>query len=166
MFCGQFACSTAHQSVGKFETAIDLSQYWSETEYPSYICGVFVWSQSADKMVLAFGVTDDEVGEAGRAEILTLISDTSTVTFVTQKYTYAQMCLAKEDLSSYLTSHYELFGNWGAGIRQSENYVYVDLWKNEGNSDEIEHLIDKAYEKYGDMVCFNVYETGGGLTLD
>lgn len=166
MLCGGADCSSHPQPVGKFDTAVDLSQYWSETEYPSYICGVFAWNQSPDKMVVAFGVTDDEIGKKGREDILTLIEDKSTIFFVTQKYTYAQMLLAKGELESYLASNYELLGDWAVGIRQSENYVYVNLWENEENSDAIEHFKNETYEKYGDMIHFAVSESEGGLSLD
>lgn len=164
--CGWSIYSSQPQPIEKFETAVDLVQYWSKTEYPSYICGVFVKSQSHDKTVVAFGITDDEMGRAGRDEILTLIRDKSTAFFVTQKYTYAQMLSAKEDLMSYLTSHYELLGEWTLGIRQSENCVYVSLWENEGNSDAIEHFKNETYGKYGDMVHVCVGESGGGLSFD
>ena len=110
VLCGWSIYSLQPQPIEKFETAVDLVQYWSKTEYPSYICGVFVKSQSHDKTVITFGITDDEMGRAGRDEILTLIRDKSTAFFVTQKYTYAQMLSAKEDLMSYLTSHFELLG--------------------------------------------------------
>lgn len=164
--CGWSIYSSQPQPIEKFETAVDLVQYWSNTEYPSYICGVFVKSQSHDKTVVAFGITDDEMGRAGRDEILTLIRDKSTAFFVTQKYTYAQMFSAKEDLMSYLTSHYELLGEWNLGIRQSKNYVYVNLWENEKNLNAIERFKNETYEKYGDMVHIGVGEPGGGLSLD
>ena len=166
MLCGWAICSLHPQPVEKFDTAVDLAQYWSETEYPSYICGIFVYNQSRDKMVVAFGITDDEIGKAGKEEVLTLIEDKSTVFFVTQKYTYAQMLLAKEELVLYLTLHYELLGEWAAGIRQSENYVYVNLWRNEKNLDAIERFKNETYEKYGDMVHVAVSKSEEGLSLD
>lgn len=162
MLCMGVACS----SKSDFETASELSQYWSETGYPSYICGVFVWNQFPDKMVVAFGITDDEAGKAGQEEILALIEDKSTIHFVTQKYTYAQMLSVKENLISYLTSHYEMLGEWNVGIRQSKNYVYVNLWENEKNLDVIERFKNEVYEKYGDMIYIAVSETEGGLSLD
>ena len=86
-------CATA-LADGEYATAFDLYQAWFaqngyENPYPDYISGV--WSADGSMDHFVFGVTDDERGEAGKAEILRLVADDTTVDFAYQNYSYAEL---------------------------------------------------------------------------
>ncbi|NLJ40038.1 MAG: hypothetical protein GX352_00250 [Clostridiales bacterium] len=152
------ADDSAHKTITddkKFQTADDLFQYWhgnhidSETSpYPPYICGVY--STDGTGKNLTFAVTKDEAGEAGKAEILGLVTDKSTVSFTYQSYSYAELMEVQLELTPYLGGE---AGVNGLGIDDRKNALIVGI--EEGNK-KAKDFMRSSFEKYGDKIQFEL----------
>lgn len=149
IFLAVLLCGSA-AAEPRFETAEELYNSWvSKNNYPSYVCSVV----SDGLGNLTIGVTDNEDGRAGADEILDLIEDDSTVSFIYQKYTYNELKEAQEEIFAILDTN-NISSGWESGIDQQENQVYVvieDTYK-----DFADNLTALCAEKYGDMVSVTI----------
>lgn len=158
-------------TAGVYATAGDLYRQWS-MNYPAYICGVYSTDGSYEN--LTFAVTKDEAGEAGKAEILALVKDDSTVTFTYQSYPYAELRAIQEELTPYMGDD---IGINSLGIDEMENVLTIGI-NSQTKTAETEHFMQECFEKYGNHIRFQDNEgiyiytnsidelSGGGSTLD
>lgn len=130
---------------GKYATMGDLYQAWGGWEgYPDYICGV--WSTDGGMTSLTVAVTDDQAGEKGREEILSLLKDPGTVTFTTHKYSYAQLLQVMEEITAQMVNENPFVA---CGVYEMENAVHVTVNKNHPAAED---TIGRLTAQYGDMV--------------
>lgn len=149
-------------AVGKnaFQTAGDLFQYWMsgksfpESPYPDYVTGVWSTDGSADQ--LTFGVTKDEAGEAGKAEILSYIVDDSTVTFAYQSFPHHELMKVQRSLVSSMNDE---TGAYAMGVHDMENRVVISI---NVSAPGAEAFMEECFAAYGDRVAF---EEGEGIFL-
>lgn len=156
---------STHKTVdedGQFATAGDLYQHWMATNldyetspYPAYICGVYSTDGGIEN--LTFAVTKDEAGEAGKAEILALVSDKSTVSFTYQSYPHAELWAIQLELTPYLGDE---TGANSLGIQEIDNVLVIGI--NEENKNA-ETFMASCFEKYGDRIKF---ELNDGIFLE
>jgi len=158
-------CSTPSLAAGSFATANDLYSYWHEqwhmipeqyettSPYPDYVCGVWTTDNGA---TLTFAVTNDEAGEAGKAEILELVENDSTVQFTYQTYPHAELWAIQQALTDDLGDE---TGAWSIGVHEMENIVCIGINMEHPNS---EAFMQRCFESYGDRVRF---EDGKGIDL-
>lgn len=152
----------AADETAEYENMAELYNSWFRNEdykynYPDYVCGV--WTETGDMSELVIAVTEDEKGEAGKEEILSLIEDDSSVKFVYQKYSYNELRDLQEELSDYT---FDLgIGVWGIGVSEMENCLTLDIENPE--SPEMQEFIAECKEKYGDKITF---EVGGAPTVE
>lgn len=146
---------------GVFPNAGALYDHWQRSRgsyeaspYPPYICGV--WSTDGDPTHLTFAVTKDEVGEAGKKEILSQVADGSTVSFTYQSYPYAELWAAQLDLQTHLGDE---TGAFAIGIHETDNTVHISI---DMDNENAAAFMEDAYSRYGAMLSF---EGGDGIML-
>lgn len=135
----------------QYPNAMALYQAWhsdvaeDESPYPEYVCGM--WSVDGSENNLMIALTDDAAGEAGRAEILTMVANTSSLSFTTMKYSHAELQRVRNAMMEQLTG--QATGGWGMGIHEMENCVSVTINPELG---ENAALISAITQQYGDKV--------------
>ena len=151
-------CATA-LADNEYATAFDLYQAWYaengyENPYPDYITGV--WSADGSMDHFVFGVTDDEQGEAGKAEILRLVADDTTVDFAYQNYSYAELLAIQQEIAPRMG---DATGAFACGVYDMENVLKISIDESNPNAED---FMAEMFEKYGDRVAF---EKGDGILL-
>ncbi len=137
-----------------FPTILDLFQQWSYEGYPDYVTGV--WSTDGSAYNLTVGVTNDAAGEVGKQEILGLINDDTSVTFVSQTYRHNYLMQIYEELFPYFEE--EELGMVGYGVYDMENYVGVEILAANTNNEATLNFIEDLKEKYGDAISVTYTE--------
>ena len=136
---------------GKYATIGDLYQAWGGYEgYPDYVCGM--WSADGGMTSMTVAVTDDEAGESGRQEILSLLADPNTVTFTTQKYSYRELQKVMDAITAQMDGDSPIVA---CGVYEMENAVHVTVNKNHQAAEE---TIARLPAQYGDLVVVEAGE--------
>lgn len=149
---------------GYFATSNDLFQYWNSTyppQYPDYIGGV--WTENGTAYPLTFALTDDEAGEAGKAELLRLLADDGSVMFTTVKYSYNTLCRIQDEIMPYFERE---IGLVGMGIFDMENHVGVELHRDYRNHPETQAFVQQLMQQYGDAVQISYTDGYVAMTYD
>lgn len=129
-----------------FGTAGELYAGWKE-DYPDYLCGV--WTENGGSVSLTFGVVAGAEGEKGKAEILRLIRDDSTVTFVVQKYSRRELLAIMEELHPAFE---EDKGLLSLGLMERENCIEVGLFKERREDPVTLAFAETLVSQYGDAI--------------
>ena len=124
-----------------YATMGDLYQAWGGYEgYPDYICGV--WSTDGGMTNLTVAVTDNAAGEQGRAEILAMIADPSTVTFTTQPYSYRELNAIMEEVTAQMGGDSLIIG---CGVYEMDNTVHIMVNDTGAEADRLAKALSKQY---------------------
>lgn len=140
--------------TGTFANAWALFESWETNGYPDYVSGV--WTETGGMEALVFGITE-EGGEAARREILELVENDGSVSFVTQKYSYNYLRQVQEEIAAYLMEHE--IGSWGIGVSVMENNIGLSLQYDVAEHETTALVVKELKERYGDIVQI---ETGHG----
>lgn len=136
---------------GKYATIGDLYQAWGGYEgYPDYVCGM--WSTDGGMTSMTVAVTDDEAGESGRQEILSLLADPNTVIFTTQKYSYRELQKVMDEITAQMDGDSPIVA---CGVYEMENAVHVTVNENHQAAEE---TIARLTAQYGDLVVVEAGE--------
>lgn len=136
-----------------FADAAALFQYWEAFGYPDYVSGV--WTATGGTAQLVIGITE-QGGEAARRELLALIENDASVSFVTQKYSYNYLRGVQEDITAYLMGRD--LGSWGIGVSVMQGRV--ELLLEHGTDHEATALVVRELlGQYGDALAI-VTENG------
>ena len=129
------------EAVGTYATMGDLYQAWGGYEgYPDYICGV--WSTDGGMENLTVAVTDDEAGEQGREEILSLLGNAGSVTFTTQTYSYRELSAIMEEVSAQMGDDSPIIG---CGVYEMDNTVRIMVSKDGAEADAVAKRLAEQY---------------------
>ena len=141
---------------GIYENADQLYQAWcSQHGFPDYISGV--WVTDGNREHLTFGLVKGEAGEVGRQEILDLVKDDSTVTFVYQTYSRNYLWRIKDAIvDAYFLKG---LGLVTAGVRERENRLYLEVHRDFAENADTLEMIRQVTEQYGDTVRFAFVDT-------
>lgn len=140
-------CSvTAFANEGRYDTAGDLYQAWGDN-MPDYICGV--WSADGGMQNLTFGIQNSDEGNAGKQEMLLLIKDDSTVSFVYQKHSRNYLLQIQEDLYAYFQKDLGLIL---AGLNERENRIDLEINEQKRNDNATKEMIAELTSNYGDAI--------------
>ena len=131
-----------------FSTAGDLFQHWANAGYPDYVTGV--WSTDGSYYTLTIGVLENEAGEIGKQEILDLITDDTTVTFVYQTYSRNYLLRLQEELLPYFKQ--EELGMVSIGLSDTENHIEIGILEEKRNDEASLNFIAELRDTYGDAV--------------
>ena len=130
---------------GKYATMGDLYQGWGGYEgYPDYVCGV--WSTDGGMTSMTVAVTDDEAGEKGKQEILSLLASPETVTFTTRKYSYRALQQVMDEITAQMGGDSPIIA---CGVYEMENAVHVTVNK---DHQDAEDTMARLTAQYGDLV--------------
>ena len=124
----------------EYETGRDLWKSWNG-EYPSYSCGV--WTSDSEDGTLIFGITDKKYKD----EILSRVTDKSSVKTVVRKYSYSYLKEVEEAILEDADGKEVL----SAVIFEKKNRVSV-ICSTELSFFEKLKLAGKYYGKYGKAV--------------
>ena len=144
-----------------FPTLFDLFQHWCNDNYPDYVTGI--WSNDGSSYNLTVGVVEGAAGEAGKQEILDLIENDASVTFVTQTYSRNYLLQIQENLLPYFEQ--EELGMVANGLHEKENYINIEIHTDKANSEASLNFIAELKSTYGDAVSFEYTDTVLTLTL-
>lgn len=126
---------------GNYATMGDLYQAWGGYEgYPDYICGV--WSTDGGMDNLTVAVTDDQAGEQGREEILSLLENPDSVTFTTQTYSYRELSAIMEEISAQMGGDSPIIG---CGVYEMDNTVHIMVNDTGEDADALAKALAKKY---------------------
>lgn len=137
-----YAAEKTYDSVG------DLVESWGEDGIPEYVCGIY--STFGGTRCLTIAVKDNAEGEAGKEEILSLIEDDTTVTFIYQKHSRNYLTSIMEDLNEYFEKD---IGLVYAGTNEYENRVDIGIYEEFAkNNESTKEMMAELTEKYGDAI--------------
>ncbi len=136
-----------------FPTIFDLFQHWSSSGYPDYVTGV--WSADGSYN-LTVGVTKDEAGEAGKQEILDLIENDTSVSFVNQTYSRNYLLQIQDELFPYFKQ--KELGMVGNGVDDIGNCIDVWILNEKADNEATLNFIAELQETYGTAVTFSYSE--------
>ena len=150
---------------GNYATMGDLYQAWGGYEgYPDYICGV--WSTDGGMDNLTVAVTDDQAGEQGREEILSLLENPDSVTFTTHTYSYRELSAIMEEISAQMGGDSPIIA---CGVYEMENIVRVTIQEDHEQAQEIARELSQRYTdriavELGDLIFSTTMEELGEET--
>lgn len=137
-----YAAKKTYDSIG------ELVESWGEDCIPEYVCGIY--STFGGTRCLTIAVKDNAEGEAGKEEILNLIEDDTTVTFIYQKYSRNYLTSIMEDLNAYFEKD---IGLVYAGTNEYENRVDIGIYEEFAkNNESTKEMMAELTEKYGDAI--------------
>ena len=144
---------------GKYATMGDLYQAWGGyVGYPDYICGV--WSTDGGMTSMTVAVTDDEAGENGKQEILSLLASPETVTFTTRKYSYRALQQVMDEITAQMGGDSPIVA---CGVYEMDNNVHVTVHEGHEEAREIalelsQQYTDRVEVELGDLVFSTMRE--------
>ena len=141
-FCTMSVCAAEVQ----YSTAGDLYAA-CHNDLPDYICGV--WSTDGGDTNLTFGIQNNASGNAGKQEILELIENDSTVTFVYQEFSRNYLLQIQKEIDEYFEKDLGLIST---GLDDMNNCIVVGILKERKDNADTQAMIHEIAEKYGKAV--------------
>lgn len=153
MICG---ANRASALEGVYEDAGALYAAWVREEaVPDYITGV--WSTDGTDNHLTFGLLLGEAGDYGCREILSLVSDDTTVAFVRQIYSRNDLYRIQEEV---VDAYFEAgLGMVTAGVRERENRLCFEVHRDYAENADTQEMIQTVMAQYGNAVYFTYVDT-------
>lgn len=149
IFSALLICSCAmsvHAEEAKYRTAGDLYEAWYNN-LPDYICGV--WSTDGGTSNLTFGIQNNETGNAGKQEILELVENDASVTFVYQEFGRNYLLGIQKEIDGYFEKDLGLIST---GLDDINNCIALGISKERKDSADTQNMIEEITEKYGKAV--------------
>lgn len=151
-----FSITASAEENGIYENAGQLYEAWvSQDKVPDYISGV--WSTDGGQDNLTFCLVEGEAGEKGQQEILDLVIDDSTVTFVYQ--TYSRNYLYQIQAAVVDAYFDKKLGLVTAGVREHENKVCFEVHIDYAENPDTLAMIQQVKDQYGDAVYFSYIDS-------
>ncbi len=149
------------QGAEVYANAGQLWQSWNQAgTIPDYITGV--WSTDGSPDSLTFGLLPGEAGEAGKAEILALIVDDSTVQFVTQTYSRNYLLAILQDVNGYFEKG---LGFMSAGLYDMDNQIKIELHTDYQENPDSLAAVAALQAQYGNAVDIQFTDTVYAVTI-
>lgn len=137
---------SAWASEAKYSTAGALYEAW-HNQLPDYICGV--WSTDGGTTNLTFGIQNNEAGNAGKQEILELVSNDSSVTFVYQEFSRNYLLKIQKEIDGYFAKDLGLIST---GLDDINNCIVLGIYIERKDNADTQNMIDEITAKYGKAV--------------
>lgn len=155
------SCSVAVAAEeAKYNTAGDLYEAWSDN-LPDYICGV--WSTDGGTNNLTFGIQNNELGNAGKQEMLDLVKNDSTLTFVYQEYSRNYLLQIQREIDDHYLS--KDIGLISTALDDRNNCIVLGILEEREDDAATQTMVKEITEKYGKAINFiyddYVYMTTG-----
>lgn len=151
-----FPITGSAEENGIYENAGQLYEAWvSQEKVPDYISGV--WSTDGGQDNLTLCLVEGETGEKGQQEILDLIIDDSTVTFVYQTYSRNYLYQIQDTVvDAYFDKK---LGLVTAGVREQENKVCFEVHIDYAKNPDTLAMIRQVTDEYADAVYFSYIDS-------
>ena len=136
---------------GIYENAGALYEAWvSGGCVPDYITAVISTDGGTDNLI--FGLVEGVAGDAGRREILSLVRDDSSVTFLYQTYSRNDLYKIQEQFVE------EYFGQdlglVSAGVNEYENHLEIQIKRSYEDNPDTQAMLQAVTKEHGDAVFF------------
>lgn len=140
-------CASAVSAAeAKYSTAGDLYQSWGEN-IPDYICGMWSTDGSFDK--LTFGIQNNAAGNAGKQEMLDLVENDASLTFVYQVFSRNYLLQIQGEIYEYFQKD---LGLVSTGLDEINNCITLGILEERKDDKDTQNMIKEITRKYGDAV--------------
>lgn len=150
---------TVSAAEAQYSTAGDLYEVWNN-DLPDHICGV--WSTDGGTNDLTFGIQNNEAGNAGKQEILDLVENDASVTFVYQKFSRNYLLGIQKEIDEYFEKDLGLIST---GLDDINNCIVIGILKARKDDADTQNMIAEITEKYGDAVSVEYTDKIHALTV-
>ena len=148
-----FSLCFSSSAEAVFETAGELYQSWAGVDsFPSYVCGV--WSTNGGSDNLTIAVLKTKEGENGKAEILGLVKDDSTVTFAYGEYSRDYLTQTLNEITELFKTSEE-HGIVAVALLDKENRLELTVIDKYENNKESKETLENLKSQYGDVFIIN-----------
>jgi len=131
---------------GKYRNGGELYEAWCE-DLPDYICGV--WSTDGGTENLTFGIQNNAAGNAGKAEMLELVEDDGSLTFVYQVYGRKELLRIQREIQVYFEKDLGLIFT---ALEEKGNCIQLGILETRKNDGDTKEMIREIIREYGDAV--------------
>lgn len=155
------SCSIiAAAEEAKYNTAGELYEAWCEN-LPDYICGV--WSTDGGTNNLTFGIQDNAFGNAGKEEMLELVKNDSTLTFVYQEYSRNYLLQIQREIDEYMQKGLGLILT---ALDEQNNCIELGILEERKDNADTQNMLKEITDKYGKAVSVEYTDAIHLLTAD
>jgi len=155
------SCSIiASAEEAKYNTAGELYEAWYEN-LPDYICGV--WSTDGGTNNLTFGIQNNAAGNAGKQEMLDLVKNNSTLTFVYQEYSRNYLLQIQREIDEYMKKELGLIST---ALNEQNNCIELGILKERKDDVATQDMIKEITDRYGKAVTVEYTDAIYALTTD
>lgn len=144
----------------KYNTAGELYEAWYEN-LPDYICGV--WSTDGGTNNLTFGIKNNAAGNAGKQEMLDLVKNNSTLTFVYQEYSRNYLLQIQREIDEYMKKELGLIST---ALNEQNNCIELGILKERKDDVATQDMIKEVTDRYGNAVTVEYTDAIYALTTD
>ena len=144
----------------KYNTAGELFEAWYEN-LPDYICGV--WSTDGGTNNLTFGIQNNAAGNAGKQEMLDLVKNNSTLTFVYQEYSRNYLLQIQREIDEYMKKELGLIST---ALNEQNNCIELGILKERKDDVATQDMIKEITDRYGNAVTVEYTDAIYALTTD
>lgn len=156
-----FCSTTVSAEKATYSTAGDLYEAWHDN-LPDYICGV--WSTNGGSSHITFGIQNNESGNAGKQEMLELVENDSTLTFVYQVFSRNYLLQIQKEIDEYLG---EDLGLVSTAVDDINNCIVLGILEERKDDLDTQNMIEDIIRKYAsavnieytDEILFTIGET-------
>lgn len=157
-----FICSCsiiASAAESKYNTAGELYEAWCEN-LPDYICGV--WSTDGGANNLTFGIQNNADGNAGKQEMLSLVKNDSTLTFVYQEYSRNYLLQIQREIDEYMIKD---LGLVETALDEQNNCIELGILTERKDDVNTQNMLEEIIDKYGKAVRVHYTDKIFDLTI-
>lgn len=157
-----FICSCsiiASAAEAKYNTAGELYEVWCEN-LPDYICGV--WSTDGGANNLTFGIQNNAAGNAGKQEMLDLVKNDSTLTFVYQEYSRNYLLQIQREIDEYMKDD---LGLVETALDEQNNCIGLGILTERKDDADTQNMLEEITDKYGKAVSIHYTDAIFDLTI-
>ena len=157
-----FICSCsiiASAAESKYNTAGELYEAWCEN-LPDYICGV--WSTDGGANNLTFGIQNNADGNAGKQEMLSLVKNDSTLTFVYQEYSRNYLLQIQREIDEYMIKD---LGLVETALDEQNNCIELGILTERKDDVNTQNMLEEIIDKYGKAVSVHYTDKIFDLTI-
>ena len=144
----------------KYNTAGELYEAWYEN-LPDYICGV--WSTDGGTNNLTYGIKNNAAGNAGKQEMLDLVKNNSTLTFVYQEYSRNYLLQIQREIDEYMKKELGLIST---ALNEQNNCIELGILKERKDDVATQDMIKEVTDRYGNAVTVEYTDAIYALTTD
>lgn len=158
LICSSSIIASAEEA--KYNTAGELYEAWCEN-LPDYICGV--WSTDGGTSNLTFGIQNNAAGNTGKQEMLDLVKNNSTLTFVYQEYSRNYLLQIQREIDEYMKKELGLIST---ALNEQNNCIELGILKERKDDVATQDMIKEITDRYGNAVTVEYTDAIYALTTD